>query len=171
MAFSSQPLTIGQTSTDASLAALLGTITTVDAYLTSGAPSATAIPGQTWFRLVRTSAVIAAVPGSPLIFDTTNAGTVGALAGAAADRAAAAGFAVLPTGTTTVASGTYLWVAFQGPCLALFVGAVTANTRLAVHAGNGLDDLTVTSDTSWAYSRAAVAGAGTSAVIAALGQY
>ncbi len=169
MAFSTQPLTIGQTSTDASLAALLGTITTVDAYLTPGAPAATAIPGQTWFRLVRTSAVIAAVPGSPLIYDTTNAGTVGALAGAAADRAAAAGFAVLPTGTTTVATGTYLWVAFQGPCLALTVGTAIANTRLAVHAGNGLDDTTVTSDTSWAYTRAAVA-AGTVAVIAALGQ-
>lgn len=170
MSSSTQGLTVGQTSTDASLAALLGTTTAIDAYLSSGSPSATAIPGRTFFRLVRTSAIIAAVPGSPLIFDNTNAGTVGALAGAAADRAAAAGFAVLPTGTTTVASGTYLWVAVQGPCLALTVGTAIANTRLAVHAGNGLDDTTVTSDTSWAYTRAAVA-AGTVAVIAALGQY
>ena len=163
-----QPLTVGQTSVDPSLAGALGAIVEIDNLL-GAVVSSTVIPGTTVLRLVRTSGVIAAVPGSPLSFDNTNAFTVGTLSGAAADRAIVAGFAVLPTGTTTLASGTYLWVAFRGPCLALCVGAIAANTRAAVHAGNGLDDTTVTSDTSIAYTRAAVAGASTVAVIAALG--
>jgi hypothetical protein len=163
-----QPLTVGQTSTDPQLAALLGTYTEVDNLLGAVA-SSTVIPGTTQLRLVRASGAISAVPGSPISYDSTNAGTVGTLSGAAADRAIVAGFAVLPTGTASVASGTYFWVAFNGPCLALCVGAIAANTRCAVHAGNGLDDTTVTSDTSLAYTRAAVAGASTVAVIAALG--
>jgi hypothetical protein len=162
-----QPLTVGQTSTDASLAGLLGTITEVDNLLGTVA-SSTVIPGTTTLRLVRASGAISVVPGSPVSYDTTNAYTVGTLSAAAADRAIVAGFAVVPTGTTTVASGTYFWVAYNGPCLALCVGAIAANVRAAVHAGNGLDDTTVTSDTSVAYTRAAVAGASTVAVIAAL---
>jgi hypothetical protein len=162
-----QPLTVGQTSTDASLEGLLGTVTEVDNLLGT-VPSSTVILGTTNLRLVKASATISVVPGSPVSYSATNNYTVGTLSGAAADRAIVAGFAVVPTGTTSIASGTYFWVAFQGPCLALCVGAIAANVRAAVHAGNGLDDTTVTSDTSIAYTRAAVAGASTVAVIAAL---
>lgn len=149
-------LAIGQTSTNASLASLLGTIYTPDS--------------KTYYMLVKcdTSAITAA-QNVCVKWKTGAQGTyvVDAVTGAAAVSGTVAGVAQLPS-TAAPASG-YFWVARQGPVTATTAGSVGAGAPLATHSTAGaLDDTTVTYDTTVAYAMDAISGATTGTVRMAL---
>jgi hypothetical protein len=153
------PLAIGQTSTSASLASLLGTEVTVQNYTT--------VPGLTTFRLVKSSTAIASCQNMVVIFGAPAAQTVSAVAGAAAVNGTIAGVAVIPS--TGVATLTYFWVARRGPITASAAAAVAAGAGLATAGALGeLDDATVTYDTRCANALAAIGSQTTGIVNMAL---
>lgn len=165
----------GQTSTSGSLDALLGRERSVeDLTLTSpgnNGLAVTGVRGTSVLKLVKASSTLTATPGACIGWNSGDptANTVTAVAAAAADTATVAGFALLPSGTTSVAAGTYFWVVRRGPVAVTTNGAVTATTRLAVHSTAGaLDDTTVTSDTNVANSMASTSGAAVTVVYATL---
>jgi hypothetical protein len=144
-------LAIGQTSTNASLASLLGTIYTPDS--------------KTYYMLVKTGAAITAAQNVCLKWKTAGQGTyiVDAVTGAAAVAGTVAGVAQTPA--ADVADATYLWVARQGPVTATTNGAVAAGAPLATHGTAGkLDDTTLTYDTCVAYAMDAIGSATTGTV-------
>lgn len=158
------PFTIGQLTTDASMAGLLGR--EVYAVLPSGSAVANGLTmpgGETICKLVKASAAISCTPGQVLLWDvTTGSATnqVSALAAVAAVTGTIAGFALVPTGTTTIPINSYLWVARRGPTPCAYGAAVVAQTALAVLSGGNVDDVGQTFDTKIAVSFGTVAGAG-----------
>lgn len=141
------PLAIGQTSTNASLASLLGQEVEVENYTT--------VKGMTTFRLVKSSAAIASCQNMMMIYGAPASNTVSAVSGAAAVNGTLAGVAQLPS--TGVADATYFWVARKGPITASAAAAVVAGAALATHGTLGeLDDTTVTFDTKCAEALALI---------------
>lgn len=154
-----QALAPGAISTSTSLAGLLGIEQEV---LSSQLPSVVAPAGSiTRIKLVKASAAIANSASRALLWTTdASTGTVALITAAAAVTGTVAGFAILPTGTTGVASGDYFWVAIRGPCLATTAAATAAGVALATHGAVGdIDDTTVTYATVVAYGMALTGGA------------
>ncbi len=154
-----QALPIGQTSTNAALASLLGT---------------TVWQGKTQYMLVKVdTSAIAAAATNVLKFKTGQAATgfiVDALATAALAAGMCAGIPILPSGVTAAPASSFCWVARRGPVTALAAGAVAAGVGLAVHAAAGsLDDTTVTYDTVVARATDAIGSATTGVVYMLLG--
>lgn len=139
------PLAVGEQSTAAQLGADVG-----KTWLVNGVQ----------YVLVKAASALTAPAGLFVLWDTTTAGSIGAAAGAAATKQTVAGL-VPSTVSGNVAIGTYLLLIRKGVALAVYVGAATANTLVAVHAGPGLDDTTVTEPTAVAQTQVAVAGAST----------
>lgn len=140
------PLNPGQKSTATQLAADVGKSWHIDGC---------------WWVLVQASGAIASPAGLFVLWTPAAAGTqVSALAGAAATKQTVAGL-VPSTFTGSLASGDYVLVCRKGMCNAVFVGAATADTLVAIHAGPGLDDTTVTEATAVAQTLVAVGGAST----------
>jgi hypothetical protein len=159
MALTCLPLAIGQTSTNAALASLIGLEVPVE--------NLTSVPGITWCRLVKSSAAISAANANVVIYGSPAAGTVSAVSGAAAVNGTIAGVAILPS--ANVADATYFWVARRGPVTATTAGAVVAGAALATHGSAGaLDDTTVTYDTRCGSALAAIGSATTGIVNMAL---
>lgn len=159
------PLPVGQSSTNAALAPLVGM--EIDVPSTALGTVVGAVGGVTTLKLVKSSAPITAANAFCVLWDAAESNTVGAITGAAADRATVAGVAILPS--ANVATATFFWVARRGPVLATSVGTITAKTALATHgAAGGLDDATVTDATRIAFSTAAIGAATTGVVIMVL---
>lgn len=153
------PLAIGQTSTNASLASLVGMEVVVENYTT--------VLGFTTFRLVKSSAAITSAQNNVVIYGAPASNTVSAVSGAAAVNGTVAGVAVLPS--ANVADATYFWVARRGPITATTAAAVAAGAALATHGSAGaLDDTTVTYDTRVGNALAAIGSATTGIVNMAL---
>lgn len=119
------------------------------------------------YILVKTASALTAPAGKFVLWDTTTANSVGALAGAAATKVTVAGL-VPSVVVGNVAIGSYILLIRNGFAQATYVGAVTANTNVAIHAGPGLDDTTVTQATTVGQSQIAVAGASTARVYVSL---
>jgi hypothetical protein len=146
-------LAIGQTTTNASLKSLLGTIYTPDS--------------KTYYMLVisDSAGTISAAQNVCLKWKTGGEATyvVDAVTGAAAGAGTVAGVAQLPG--TDVAASTLFWVARQGPVTATTNGAVAAGAPLSTHGTAGkLDDTTLTYDTCVAYAMDAIGSATTGTV-------
>lgn len=167
------PFTVGQLTTDPSAAGLLGR--EIQIVIQSGSALANALTmpgGETVFKLVKADGAISCTPGQVVLWTTTTGSTTNsctALAGAAAVTGTIAGFAMLPTGTTSIPSGSYFWVARRGPCPAAYGAAAVAQTALATVATGNVDDTGATFDTKIAVSFGTVAGAGLGVAYAALG--
>lgn len=153
--------TIGQLTTDPSAAGLLGR--EIQLILNPVYTTVTIPGGETVVKLVKASTTISCTPGQVLLWDATTGSTtnqVGSLAGAAAVSGTVAGFALLPIGTTSITSGSYLWVARRGPTIAAYGAAAVAQTALATVATGNVDDTGATFDTKIAVSFGTVSGAG-----------
>ena len=134
-----------------------------------GGLSVTAIHGTSVLRLVKCSSTFSCAPGAVVLFNDATANTVQALAGAAADKATVAGFALLPPGTTSITTGQYFWVVCNGPTIAIANATFSALTELAVKgASGGIDASTVTTATTVAWSLGAAGSTGAIAVRATL---
>lgn len=113
--------------------------------------------GKTQYILVKASGVIAAAAGKVLAWDDASAGTVDAVAGAAATKGEVAG--VVPSNFVGgIASGDYLVLERAGISTINVAGAVAAAAALAVHGAAGaVDDTTVTDATTIAWANVAAA--------------
>lgn len=163
--------TVGQLTTDASSAGLLGREVQIVLAGTPAANGLTLPGGETIAKLVKADATIACTPGQVLLWTATTGSTTNsctALAGAAAVIGTVAGFALLPTGTTSIPSGSYFWVARRGPTPCAYGAAVVAQTAVAVLATGNVDDAGQTFDTVVASSFGTVAGAGLGSAYARL---
>lgn len=115
------------------------------------------------YMLVHATSAITSAQNVMLTWASAASGTVDAVAAAAAERAACAGIAQLPSANAD--SGDRFYVARKGRVTATTEAAVAAETALAVHGSSGaLDDTTVTAATTVAHSLDAV-GSGTTATI------
>lgn len=158
------PFTVGQITTDISAAGLLGRENQL--VIPSGSPMANGLTfpgGETVVKLVQASATFSVTPGQVVLWTATTGSavnTVASLAGAAAVSGTIAGFAMLPTGTTQVTSGSFFWVARRGPCPAAYGAAAVAQTALATVATGNVDDTGQTFDTKIAVSFGTVAAPG-----------
>lgn len=153
-----QALPIGQVSTNGALAPLLGS---------------TVWSGLTQYMLVKSdTAAITSAANVFLKWKSGSAGTyvVDAVTGAAALAGTVAGIPQLPSGVTTLAASSYVWVARRGPATGTTAGAVTAGIGLATHSTAGaVDDTTVTYDTVVARAMDAIGSATTGTIYVLLG--
>lgn len=152
--------TIGQVTTDPSSAGLLGR--EIQVVLPPTMNGLTMPAGETVCKLVQASSTISVTPGQVVLWTATvgsQNNTIATLAGAAAVTGTVAGFALLPTGTTSVPANSFFWVARRGPTPAQYGAAAVAQTALATVASGNVDDTGQTFDTKIAVSLGTVAGA------------